>query len=113
MLGTVFANLAWYRRTKYCVLQKVHLFENSLLKIMAQLSWFYLFSAAVLKVLGVPSILWVVIVDRRLVLQTTEPVLHTKSKALIIAISTHSQLTRTEIEVYSQIMKKIILLEYK
>ena len=40
--GTVFANLAWYRRTKDLVPffgSKVHLFENSLLKIQAQLYW--------------------------------------------------------------------------
>ena len=38
--GTVFTNLAWYRRTKDLVPlfdQKLHLFENSSLKIMAQL----------------------------------------------------------------------------
>ena len=37
---TVFANLAWYRRTKDLVplfYPKVHLLENSLLKILAQL----------------------------------------------------------------------------
>ena len=40
MLGNSFANLAWYRRTKDLVPlfdPKVHLFENSLLKILAQL----------------------------------------------------------------------------
>ena len=40
MLGNSFANLAWYRRTKDLVPlfePKVHVFENSLLKIMAQL----------------------------------------------------------------------------
>ena len=38
--ATVFANLAWYRRTKDLVPlfdPKVNLFENSLLKILAQL----------------------------------------------------------------------------
>ena len=39
--GTVFANLAWYRRTKDLVPlfdPKVHILENSLLKILAQLT---------------------------------------------------------------------------
>ena len=39
--GTVFVNLAWYQRTKDLVPlfdPKVNLFENSLLKILAQLS---------------------------------------------------------------------------
>ena len=41
-VGTVFANLAGYRRTKDLVPlfdPKVHLFENSLLTILAQLQW--------------------------------------------------------------------------
>ena len=40
--GTVLANLAWYRRTKNLVPPfdpKVHLYENSLPKIMVQLQW--------------------------------------------------------------------------
>ena len=40
--GTVFANLAWYRRTKDLVPlfdPKVHLFENSISKILAQLKY--------------------------------------------------------------------------
>ena len=40
MLGNSFANLTWYRRTKDLVPlfdPKEHLFENSLLKILAQL----------------------------------------------------------------------------
>ena len=38
--GTDFANLAWYRRNKYLLPlfdPKVHLFDNSLLEILAQL----------------------------------------------------------------------------
>ena len=40
MLGNSFGELAWYRRTKDLVSlfdPKVHLFENSLLKSLAQL----------------------------------------------------------------------------
>ena len=40
--GTVFANLAWYRRTKDLVplfYPKVHIFENSLLNILAHLQY--------------------------------------------------------------------------
>ena len=39
MLGNSFANLAWYQCTKDLVplFDPVHFFENSLLKIMAQL----------------------------------------------------------------------------
>ena len=46
MLGPVYANLAWYRRTKDLVPlfdTKVHLFENSLIKILAQLIRRYTF----------------------------------------------------------------------
>ena len=43
MLGNgFFENLAWYRRTKDLVslfYPKVHLFKNSVLKIVAQLPW--------------------------------------------------------------------------
>ena len=46
--GTIIANFAWYRRTKDSVSlfdPKVHLFENSLLKILAQLDISFFFTS--------------------------------------------------------------------
>ena len=48
MLGNSFANFAWYRRTIGLVPlfdPKVHLFENSLLKILGKLPACYLYSS--------------------------------------------------------------------